>query len=284
MVREYDYYEGSEVIDSVVDGGLAAFKKLPHGDNQRHRASAVRQIGRDACHNGKSALVTGHFILPNDGIDGGLQELYTEADLETFTHIVYLKVPAEDIRKRCAADVQRKRALVPAEEMSKWHYAEVERLFHLCLDRYRLRNLSMASMTFSNTQLERCSNILVFDADRTLAPQDSGTAMVFGGPLSYTHRAFRQVSVLLESFECFNETYDSICDAVANKIIVYPEITNILSRAARNPRVIPVVVTNGVCQVWEMVLQRIGLQEIPMFGGGRVRDQYVVTPKPKQQS
>ncbi|KAI6305794.1 hypothetical protein MCOR30_011818 [Pyricularia oryzae] len=140
MVREYDYYEGSEVIDSVVDGGLAAFKKLPHGDNQRHRASAVRQIGRDACHNGKSALVTGHFILPNDGIDGGLQELYTEADLETFTHIVYLKVPAEDIRKRCAADVQRKRALVPAEEMSKWHYAEVERLFHLCLDRYRLRN------------------------------------------------------------------------------------------------------------------------------------------------
>lgn len=140
MVREYDYYEGSEVIDSVVDGGLAAFKKLPHGDKQRHRASAVGQIGRDACHNGKSALVTGHFILPNDGIDGGLQELYTEADLETFTHIVYLKVPAEDIRKRCAADVQRKRALFPAEEMSKWHYAEVERLFHLCLDRYRLRN------------------------------------------------------------------------------------------------------------------------------------------------
>ncbi|KAI6305957.1 hypothetical protein MCOR30_011807 [Pyricularia oryzae] len=73
MVQEYDYYEGSEVIDSVVDGGLAAFKKLPHGDKQRHRASAVGQIGRDACHNGKSALVTGHFILPNDGIDGGFK-------------------------------------------------------------------------------------------------------------------------------------------------------------------------------------------------------------------
>lgn len=119
---------------------------------------------------------------------------------------------------------------------------------------------------------------------RQLKGTNNVPKMVFGGPLSYTHRAFRQVSVLLESFECFNETYDSICDAVANKIIVYPEITNILSRAARNPRVIPVVVTNGVCQVWEMVLQRIGLQEIPMFGGGRVRDQYVVTPKPKQQS
>ncbi|KAI6593508.1 hypothetical protein MCOR06_003749 [Pyricularia oryzae] len=140
MVRECNYYKGSEVINSVVDGGLAAFKKLPHGDKQRHRASAVGQIGRDTCHNGKSALVTGHFILPNDGIDGGLQELYTEADLETFTHIVYLKVPAEDIRKRCAANMQRKRALFPAEEMSKWHYAEVEKLFHLCLNRYRFRN------------------------------------------------------------------------------------------------------------------------------------------------
>ncbi|KAL5866349.1 hypothetical protein ACKVWC_011467 [Pyricularia oryzae] len=315
---EYDYYEGSEVIDSVVDGGLAAFKKLPHGDKQRHRASAVRQIGRDACHNGKSALVTGHFTLPNDGLDGGLQEVYTEADLETFTHIVYLKVPAEDIRKRCAADMQRKRASFPAEEVSKWQDAEVERLFHLCLDRgivfatvsgekektvQRVADLcsfwnfseqqnsdlavSMVSMMFSNAQLERCSNILVFDADRTLAPQDSGTLFVekglkgFGGPLGYTHRAFQQVSVLLESFECFDETYDSICDTVANQITVYQEMTNILSRATRDPRVIPVVVTSGVRQVWEMALQRIGLQGIPIFGGGRVRDQYVVTPQTK---
>ncbi|KAI6261391.1 hypothetical protein MCOR34_011971, partial [Pyricularia oryzae] len=134
-LEEYDYYEGSEVIDSVVDGGLAAFKKLPHADKQRHRATAVRQIGRDACNNGKSALVAGHFILPNDDLDGGLQEVYTEADLETFTHIIYLKVPAEDICKQCAADMQRKRALFPVEEVNRWQDVEVERLFHLCLDR-----------------------------------------------------------------------------------------------------------------------------------------------------
>lgn len=105
MVQEYDYYKGSEVINSVIDGGLATFKKLPHGNKQRYRVSAVGQIGRDTCYNGKNALVTGHFILPNDGINGGLQKLYTEADLEIFTHIVYLKVPAENIRKRCAANI-----------------------------------------------------------------------------------------------------------------------------------------------------------------------------------
>ncbi|QBZ58493.1 hypothetical protein PoMZ_03446 [Pyricularia oryzae] len=266
MVREYDYYEGSEVIDSVVDGGLAAFKKLPHGDNQRHRASAVRQIGRDACHNGKSALVTGHFILPNDGIDGGLQEVYTEADLETFTHIVYLKVPAEDIRKRCAADVQRKRALFPAEEMSKWHGEKektVQRVADLC--------------SFWNFSEQQNSDLAVSMANGT----KNVLKMVFGGPLGYTHRVFQQVSVLLASFECFNETYDSICDAIANQITVYPEMTNILSRATRDPRVIPVVVTSGILQVWEMALQRIGLKGIPIFGGGRARGQYIVTPQTK---
>ncbi|KAI6351830.1 hypothetical protein MCOR25_009723 [Pyricularia grisea] len=134
-LEEYDYYEGSEVIDSVVDGGLAAFKKLPHADKQRHRATAVRQIDRGACNNGKSALVAGHFILPSDDLDGGFQEVYTEADLETFTHIVYLKVPAEDICKQRAADMQRKRASFPVEEVNRWQDVEVERLFHLCLDR-----------------------------------------------------------------------------------------------------------------------------------------------------
>ncbi|QBZ53577.1 hypothetical protein PoMZ_09265 [Pyricularia oryzae] len=98
-LEKYDYYKGFKIINSVVDGGLTAFKKLPHIDKQRHRATAVKQIGRDACNNGKSALVAGHFILPNDNLDGGLQKVYIKADLETFTHIIYLKVPAEDICK-----------------------------------------------------------------------------------------------------------------------------------------------------------------------------------------
>lgn len=62
---------------------------------------------------------------------------------------------------------------------------------------------------------------------------------------------------------------------------MYPEFTAILLQAAQDPRVVPVVVTSGVRRVWEMVLQRMELQEIPIFGGGRVKDQYVITPKTK---
>ncbi|KAI6264034.1 hypothetical protein MCOR27_011487 [Pyricularia oryzae] len=58
-------------------------------------------------------------------------------------------------------------------------------------------------------------------------------------------------------------------------------MATVLSQATRDPRVIPLVVTSGVRRVWEMALQRIGLQGIPIFGGGRVRDQYVVTPQTK---
>ncbi|TLD11504.1 hypothetical protein PspLS_11468 [Pyricularia sp. CBS 133598] len=58
-------------------------------------------------------------------------------------------------------------------------------------------------------------------------------------------------------------------------------MATVLSQATRDPRVIPLVVTSGVRRVWEMALQRIGLQGIPIFGGGRVRGQYVVTPQTK---
>ncbi|QBZ53578.1 hypothetical protein PoMZ_09266 [Pyricularia oryzae] len=104
---------------------------------------------------------------------------------------------------------------------------------------------------------------------------------VFGGPLGYTHRVFQQMSVFLESFECFNETYNSICDTVSNQITIYPEMATFLSQATRDPRVIPLVIISGVRRVWEMALQRIGLQGISIFGGGRIRDQYVVTPQTK---
>lgn len=242
---QYDYYEGSKVIDFVVDGGLTAFKKLPHADKQRHRAKAIKQIGNEARHAGKGAFVAGHFMLPLDmsDVDSNmvLAEVYTQADLETFTHIVYLKVAPEVINSQRAADLRRTREVVPVEELEKWQNTEMEKLFDLCIHRgivfatviggeektvQRVADLcsfwnlsedqnlnlavSMVEETLCGAQLKRCTTILAFDADRTLAPHDSGTIFmqkafdnglleqgnkekmtgilkrVFSGPLGYT--------------------------------------------------------------------------------------------------
>ncbi|KAL5903123.1 hypothetical protein ACKVV7_011430 [Pyricularia oryzae] len=334
-----DFYDGSTVIDSVVDGGLDAFKKMPPTEKQRHRDIAIRYIGNEARRNNKVTLVASHFMLPNGGSDSDLgvpEEVYTEADLDTFTHVVYLKVSPEILYNQRAADRNRKRALKPQTELRSWQDAEVQRLFGLCIDRGIIfatvaggqestvqrvaqlvsswnvseeQNLDLALSAVDDkvcsAQLERCRNILIFDADRTLAPQDSGNMFVqqalnnvalesdingkmavvlkkvYSGPLGYTHRAFQQVSALLENLSEFNDDYSSISSTVASQITVYPEMIALLSQAVQDPRSLPVVVTSGVRQVWEIVLQQMKLQQVPVFGGGRFSDQYVVTPQIK---
>ncbi|KAI6368886.1 hypothetical protein MCOR31_005373 [Pyricularia oryzae] len=279
----YDYYEGSEVIDSIVDGGLAAFKQLPHAYKQRHRATAIRHVG----------------------------------------------------------DQRRARKALPADELGRWQQAEMRGLFELCVDfgivfavvvaaegRTLRRIVDLCAFwstgeeenvdaaldqvreQVGSARLEQAKTIVVFDADRTLAPYDSGVMFtdeadadgylghqddkmggvlkrVFGGPLGYSHRAFQQVSVMLEglvyrsahSLE-LQDLYDATCDLVAGHIGMYQDMIMHLGQLTWNQDILPVVVTCGVRQVWDKVLQRENLR-VPVIGGGRAKDGYVVTPEVK---
>lgn len=87
--------------------------------------------------------------------------------------------------------------------------------------------------------------------------------------------------MLLESLGDFRESYDSVSCTVANQITVYPKTVALLLQAARDPRPLPAIVTSGVRQVRKIVPQQIKLPRVPVFGGGRVSDQYVVTPQTK---
>ncbi len=51
-------------------------------------------------------------------------QVYTQNDLDTFTHIHYLDVPAEVVAQRRLNDVKQSRPPASATHLSKWQQAE----------------------------------------------------------------------------------------------------------------------------------------------------------------
>jgi hypothetical protein len=63
------------------------------------------------------------------------------------------------------------------------------------------------------------------------------------------------------------------------KITIHAEFVELIRLAAREEHLSAIIVTVGLCWVWERVLERAGLSiAIAIVGGGRLADGYVVTP------
>ena len=91
--ENFAFYEGSKMISAVVPGGLNAFQALEEGEKEHWRQLAIDTIGRKCTDNGQVAVVTGHFMFWLEEEKDG-RPVYTPNDLDTFTHILYLDVPA----------------------------------------------------------------------------------------------------------------------------------------------------------------------------------------------
>jgi hypothetical protein len=129
--------------------------------------------------------------------------VYTQNDLDTFTHILYLDSPAEVVAQRRLDDTERSRSSTSVNHLRKWQQAEKIQLRRLCRHHGILFSLVFPHPTLLNKvstllrdfrhhteeynlscaesrmdeilvagqgQLE---TVLVVDADRTLAAKDS---------------------------------------------------------------------------------------------------------------
>lgn len=260
-----------------------------------------------------------------EGEDAG-QPVYTPRDLDTYTHILYLDVDAELIAQRRQGDTQRTRPSVSIDHLHKWQDAEKTQLRHLCREHGILfcllsvqrtlvdkaskflrdfRNHTEAyNLSYAERKLneilgadKKLQTMLVLDADRTLAPEDTGELFwatshqgeddthplksLFSGPLGYSYTAFRQAVLLYE--ETANEdAFNDVCAAVASAVHVHPEFSSLLQLVADQRHVGAVVVTCGLRAVWEKVLEAEGLSKIvKVIGGGRIADGFVVTAEVK---
>ncbi|KAL9124883.1 MAG: hypothetical protein Q9217_005841 [Psora testacea] len=321
----FAFYEGSKMIATVVPGGLDAFQSMEEQEKAHWRGRAIDVIRMNCTDTGQVAIVAGHFMFWLEEQESG-QPVYTQNDLEIFTHILYLNIPPEVVAQRILDDTERSRPPTSASHLRKWQQEEKSQLRYLCrlqgilfslvspyqklLDklsvllhdfRYHTEdyNLSQAesrlddAVVASQGQLE---TVWVMDADRTLAPEDTGALFwkrvsdsrpmeyealtlnaLFSSPLGHSYIAFRQATLLYE--EATNDQeFDSLCRDVASAVTMHPEFVSLLQLLAEQKHVGAVVVTCGLRHVWDKVLEREGLSEkVKVIGGGRIADGFVVS-------
>lgn len=323
---DFAFFEGAKMIANVVPGGLDAFQSMQEHEKAHWRRRAIDAVGKNCADSGQVAVVAGHFMFWLEEQEAGLP-VYTQNDLEVFTHILYLDIPAELVAQRRLDDTERSRPSTSASHLRKWEQEEITQLRNLCLrhdilfslvsspypmllnkvsillhdfrSHTEMYNLSQAESRLddavfaSQGQLEA---VLVIDADRTLAAEDTGALFwkrvsksrplepgaltlkaLFSSPLGYSYTAFRQAMLLYEE-TADDQQFDALCQDVALAVIMHPEFVSLLQLVAEQKHVGAVVVTCGLRRVWEKVLEREGLSEkVKVVGGGRIADGFVVS-------
>lgn len=127
---DFAFYEGSQMIATLIPGGLDAFQKLEEGQKAYWRQLAIDTIGKTCAESGQVAVVAGHFMFWPE--DEARWQVCTQNDLDTFTHILYLDIPAKVVAQRRLDDVERSRPSTSAAHISKWQQAEKTELRRLC--------------------------------------------------------------------------------------------------------------------------------------------------------
>jgi uracil phosphoribosyltransferase/adenylate kinase/phosphoserine phosphatase len=326
--ESFIFYEGSQEIATLVPGGLEAFQKLEESEKDKWRKLAIDKIGKESAARGQTAIVTGHFMFWSEDEEVG-RSVCTQNDLETFTHLIYLDIDVSIISQRRLNDQERQRPLASIAHLHRWQEAEKSRLRDLCGGHNILFTLlSLHSKTpdkvvalvkdfglhnegYNLSQTEsaldkavmvgqrrsQLETVLVLDADRTLAAEDTGALFweqisisqglenkdcplnrLFRGPLKYSYTAFRQAMLLYEEAANENE-FETLCQEVAPRVTMYPEFVSLLQLVATQEHVSAVIITCGLQRVWEKVLERERLSKtVTIIGGGRISNGYVVTP------
>ncbi|KAL3476032.1 uracil phosphoribosyltransferase-domain-containing protein [Aspergillus californicus] len=322
--EKFNFYEGSDVISSLVSGGLVKFRKLAEEQKRSFRQDAIDSIRSECYKTGKTGIVTGHFMFWSAEAEIG-ERVYTQNDLTTFTHILYLNPSAELMAQRRSQDIKKNRSTDSAEHLHRWQEVEIKELRELCRHHSILfttiypnlrdkvstfildfehhdenKNLSIAKQYLDSAvspQYDTLETVLLFDADKTLSAKDTGVLfwgkltrlqgdddplkVLFGSQLGYSYTAFRQAMLLYE--EATNDSeFDVLCEDVASRVALYPEFVTLLRLVGSHSHICPIIVTCGLRRIWEKVITREGLSAtVKILGGGRIVDEFVVTPSVK---
>lgn len=329
----FSYYDGSDVIQEIVDGKVEGFKKVDGGmdsfknmsglEKGHIRGLAIDTIVTRAAESGKIAIVTGHLMFGEEGKKWDV--IWTPNDGEAYTHIINLNVDAKFVHEQREEDEtgKRERGYLSIDRLHKLQQAELAQLRKICPENnillavvsgnpkedefYQQVSLLVKDFQHHNektneakalskldeivqSRQDKLETMLVLDADKTLAAQDTGLMFydefeqvnfplqaLFSGPLRYTHNAFRQAMLLYEE-NANDQEFESLCRSVASKVTMYPEFVALLMAVEKEDHIGAVVVTCGLRQVWEFVLKDNGLSDsVKVIGGSRLEDKIIVT-------
>lgn len=203
---DFALYDGSAIIARVTEGGLAAFQVMTSEQQTVHRQLAIDTIRQECIETGRIGVVAGHYMFYSE-LQMTPEIVGTPNDLATFTHILYLDVPAETVAQRRRDDSSKQRGHLHVERLKDWKVKEQEALRKVCRENNILfsilSGLSPTLVTDVCTMLrefqshaqprgnsktvevvlekwlrsapEHLETVMVLDGDKTLAPHDTGT-------------------------------------------------------------------------------------------------------------
>lgn len=318
------FYDGSQLLGQVTPGGLDAFRKLKPTDKVHYREQALEYVSHACKSQQKTAVIAGHYIFWNPEKTPKYLYAGVNKDWETYTHIIYLNTDPELVADRRSSDISRRRQSLHVDELREWQQMErnelrdkcrehgvfftsinetalspqgatsrkvktVLKAFHEYTEEVNLEAVESA-LTTALGNLDKVEKVLVFDADKTLAPQDTGALFwecfkdctdFAQDPLKkifqdgqYSYAQFRQAMLYYEEVA---DMFDEVCEKVAGKVKLYPGMVELLTRAAKESRAHTLVVTCGRAEIWKQVLDRYGLSHVKVIGSGRFEYDYVVT-------
>jgi phosphoserine phosphatase/uracil phosphoribosyltransferase len=333
----FSFYEGSEQLLKTFGSHLPNFQRLPKPSQDLVRASTIEGLSRECTETGKTGIITGHYAFWDASIGLGPggpstvakdQVVMTDADKKAYTHILYSKPSPETIVEQVAKDSTRRpsRPQLDVAAVREWQAFEEEQLTSIC------RENDILFMTVKPTHLTKTiariqdavchneatnvalvddvldkviqprltndvKNMLVLNADGTLAPYDASTLYwqwsdgeegplkaLFQSPLGYSYTAFRQMTWLYEQHDDFGGPgyFQNICAETAPKIKVHPPMFDLLKRTRADKTVDVVIVTCGIKPIWEKVIEALDLSgTVPIIGNGLLSNGHVVTPMTK---
>ncbi|KAF4950098.1 hypothetical protein FGADI_8437 [Fusarium gaditjirri] len=208
---EFTFFEGSEVISSLVPGGLDSFQKLQLTEKAKWRVKAINHLRDEVATSGRIAIVTGHLMFWSE-VNDAPYAVYTLEDLKTFTHIIYLAPNEKTIASHIESDKKKKyrsyMADLTAKDWNYWQRDEFWTLRDLCrqhkilfisVNQPSLENVlplvkhfkqlapAGANLALVKKRLDeivamhdtkKLQTFLVFDGDRTLTAEDGGRLLV----------------------------------------------------------------------------------------------------------
>lgn len=200
--RDFAFYDGSQTLSSMVRGGMAAFEQKPAAEKAVYREIAIQHIATMCQSSRKVGVVAGHLTL---WTGTGALEVHTQADLEIYTHILYLDTPAETIAEYRLNDLNRDRSEMSVGDLRRWQWSEKSRAKTLCRqhgimfstlhalsedgfariakrmrdirDHSEKENLRRALAQLDDIMApsgKKIETVLVLDADKTLTCMDTG--------------------------------------------------------------------------------------------------------------
>ncbi|KAF2666577.1 hypothetical protein BT63DRAFT_311709 [Microthyrium microscopicum] len=126
-----NFYEGSEVLDGIVPGGLKRFEELDEASKSFYRKAAIQKVQSECAESKKMGYVAGQYMAWDED-SGTTKTVLTDSDWETYTHMFFLDIPAEVIHAQRRNDSHRRRGSLSVDQLRTWNDCEKEELQREC--------------------------------------------------------------------------------------------------------------------------------------------------------